>query len=120
MSSEYPTEKRDKDNLRITLSPNLTLTVIKPTLTTYNSNNIDIKLVKEEERFIGQHKLLRKGIINFTVAEFLQLKSTIPTIHSFLSFVSTEDVQPDTAEIDEGKQHQTLTDTPSSSARSII
>ena len=54
-----------KDNLQLTLSPNLSISV---TTTSEATREADarIKLVKDEFKQVGGHKLLRKCVIQLT------------------------------------------------------
>ena len=98
-----------KDNLRLVLSPNLTIPVSTLQNATSNHlNNCSIDFVKAVYTKIGDHKLLRKTVINISPAEYFQLKSTANSIDSFLQFIDQKNVKPTSAELDEGAQIQPL------------
>ena len=105
MSTASQTQK-NKDNLLLTLSPSLTITVS----TTNQRNiknvpeNVTIELVKEEYRQVALHKLLPKAVILLSYAEFLQLKSSTDSIHSFLNFIGNHVKCP--LEAADERQHQ--------------
>ena len=56
-----------------------------------------IKLVKDEFKQVGSHKLLRKGVVHLTASEHSQLKSSFESIYSFISFVNKNVKQATTA-----------------------
>ena len=72
--------------LQLTLSPNLSLSVT--TLEVTRDAEAKIKLVKDEFKQVGSHKLLRKGVIKLTASEYSQLKTSFETIDSFITFVN--------------------------------
>ena len=82
-------------NLQLTLSPNLSLSV---TTTSEATGEADarIKLVEDEFKQVGSHKLLRNGVIQLTASEYSQLKSSLQSIDSFISFVNQIDKQTTT------------------------
>ena len=88
MSTASQTQK-NMDNLFLTLSPNLTISVSTTNQVNIKNvpGNVTIELVKEEYRQVGLQKLLRKAVIHLSYAEFLQLKSSTDSIHSFLNFI---------------------------------
>ena len=96
------------NNLQLTVSPNLSLSV---TTTSEAIREVDarIKLVKDEFKQFGSHKLLRKGVIELTASEYSQLKSSLESIDSFISFVNQNAKQTTTGS-DEGPQYQTAQD----------
>ena len=74
-------------NLQLTLSPNLSLSVTATLEVTRNAE-AKIKLVKDEFKQVGSHKLLRKSVIQLTASEYSQLKTSFETIDSFITFVN--------------------------------
>ena len=98
-----------KDNLRLVLSPNLTISVstIQNETTSNHLNNCSIDFVKEEYTKIGDHKLLRKTVINISPAEYFQLKFSANSIDSFLQFIDKKNVKPASAEHEEGGENPT-------------
>ena len=71
--------------------------------------NLTTELVKEEYRQVGLHKLLRKAVIHFSYAEFLQLKSNNDSIHSFLNLIGNHVKCP--IEAAEGRQQHQASET---------
>ena len=51
-------------NFQVTLSPNLSLSVTKTSEATREAD-ARIKIVNDEFKQVGSHKLLRKGVIQF-------------------------------------------------------
>ena len=98
-----------KDNQRLVLSSNLTISVstIQNATTSNHLNNCSIDFVKEEYRKIGDHKLLRKTVSKISPAEYFQLKSSANSIDSFLQFIVKKNVKPTSAELDEGAENPT-------------
>ena len=80
--------QKNMGNLFFNLSPSLTISVS-------TNNQVNIKNVPEnvtdelvkEYRQVGLHKLLRKAVIHLSYADFLQLKSSADSIHSFLNII---------------------------------
>ena len=97
-----------ENNLQITLSPNLSLSVTTTLEVTRNAE-AKIKLFKDELKQVGSHKLLRKGVIQLTAFEYSQLKTSFETIDSFITFGNQNDKQT-TTEADGGSQYQTAQD----------
>ena len=95
-------------NLQLTLSPNWSLSVTT-TLEVTRDAEAKIKLVKDEFKQVGSHKLLRKGVIQLTASEYSQLKSSFETIDSFITFVNQNAKQTTTGS-DGGPQYQTAQD----------
>ena len=62
----------EKNNLQLTLSSNLYLSVTTTSGVTRDAD-VRIKLVKDEFKQVGSHKLLRKGVIQLTASEYSQL-----------------------------------------------
>ena len=93
-------------NIQPFLSPNLSLSVTTTTLELTLDAEAEIKLVKDEFKQVGSHKLLRKGVIQLTASEFSQLKTSFETIDSFITFVNQNAKQTTTAS-DGGPQYQT-------------
>ena len=112
MSTASQTQK-NKDNLFLTLSPSLTISVSTTNQLNIKNvpENVTIELVKEEYRQVGLHKLLRKAVIHLSYAEFLQLKSSTNSIHSFLNFIGNHVKCPLEA-ADERQQHQASETSP--------
>ena len=75
------------NNSQLTLSPNLSLSV---TTTSEATREADarLKLIKDEFKQAGSHKLLRKGVLQLTASEYSQLKSSLESIDSFIGFVN--------------------------------
>ena len=98
-----------KDNLRLVLSPYLTISVstIQNATTSNHLNNCSIDFVEEEYTKNGYHKLLRKTVIDLSPAEFFQLKSRAISIDSFLQSIDKKNVRPTSAELDEGAENPT-------------
>ena len=92
----------------VTLSPNLSLSVTTTLEVTRNAE-AKIKLVKDEFKQVGSHKLLRKGVIQLTASEYSQLKISFETIDSFITFVNQNAKQTTTGS-DGGPQYQTAQD----------
>ena len=106
MSTASQTQK-NKDNLFLTLSPSLTISVSTTNQLNIKNvpENVTTELVKEEYRQVGLHKLLRKAVFHLSYVEFLQLKSSTDSFHSFLNFIGNHVKCPLEA-ADEGQQHQ--------------
>ena len=87
MSTASQTQK-NKDNLFLTLSPRLSISVSTTNQVKIKNvpESVTIELVKEEYRQVGLHKLLRKAVIHLFYAELLQIRSSNDSIHSFLNF----------------------------------
>ena len=86
-----------KDNLQLTLSPNLMLTV---TLLSHDQDNCSLELVKEEYKKVGDHKLFRKAVIILTQTEYHNLKaSSISSFDCFLDFIKSHNVKSTTAAV---------------------
>ena len=92
-------------NLQLSLSPILSLSVTT-TLEVTRDAEAKIKLVKDEFKQVGSHKLLRKGVIQLTASEYSQLKTSFEAIDSFITFVNQNAKQTTTAS-DGGPQYQT-------------
>ena len=97
-------------NLQLTLSTNLSLSVTT-TLELTRDAEAKIKLVKDEFKQFGSHKLLIKGDIQLTSSEYSQLKTSFETIDSFISFVNQNAKQTTTGS-DGGPHYQTAQDAP--------
>ena len=95
-------------NLQLTLSPNLSLSVTTTSEATRDAET-RIKLVKDEFKQVGSHKLLRKGVIQLTASEYSQLKSSFETIESFITF-GNQNAKQTTTGSDGGPQYQTAQD----------
>ena len=95
-------------NLQLTLSTILSLSVTTTLEVTRNAE-AKIKLVKDEFKQVGSHKLLRKSVIQLTVSEYSQLKTSFETIDSFITFVNQNAKQKTTGS-DGGPQYQTAQD----------
>ena len=85
------TETQLKRNiLKLKLSENLfltTTTVKEPTVTsTSNQLHTNIHLVKEEYKQLGEHRVIRKAIIQLTSDKYSLLKASINSIDSFICF----------------------------------
>ena len=112
MSTASQTQ-RHQYNLFLTLSSNLTISVLK----TNQVNNkevpeiITIEFVKEEYRLVALHKLLRKAVIHLSYAEFFQLRSSTGSIHSSLNFIRNHVEHPieATDETQQNKASETST-----------
>ena len=76
-----------ENNLQLTISPNLNLSVTTTSGATRDAD-VRIKLVKDEFKQVGSHKLLRKGVIQFTASEYSQLKTSFESIDRFIGFVN--------------------------------
>ena len=100
-----PKSTAKEHNLQLSLSPNLSLSVTT-TLEVTRDAEAKIKLVKDEFKQVGSHKLLRKGVIQLTASEYLQLKTSFETIDSFITFVN-QNVKQTTTASDGGPQYQT-------------
>ena len=89
------------DNLRLVLSPNLTISVstIQNATTSNHLNNCSIDFVKEEYTKIGDHKVLRRTVINISPAKSFQLKSSANSTDSF-QFIDKKNFKPTSAEPD--------------------
>ena len=87
MSTASQTQK-NKDNLFLTLSPKLIISLSTTNQVNIKNvpENVTIELVRKY-RYVGLHKLQRKAVIHLSYAEFLQLKSSTNWIHSFLNFI---------------------------------
>ena len=96
-----------KYNLRLVLSPNLrvSVTTLQNALLSNHLNNCLKDFVKQEYTKIGDHKLLSKTFVNIAPAEYFQLKSSANSIDSFLQFIDEKNVEPTSAEIDEGAEN---------------
>ena len=92
-------------NLQLTVSPNLSLSVTT-TLEVTRDAEARIKIVKDEFKQVGSHKILRKGIIQLTASECSRLKTSFETIDSSISFVNQNAKQTTTGP-DGGTQYQT-------------
>ena len=90
-------------NLQLTLTPNLSF-LVKPTLEVMRDAEVKIKLVKDEFKQVGTHKLLRKGVIHLTASEYSQLKTSFEIMDSFISFVNQNAKQTTTGS-DGGPQY---------------
>ena len=99
--------QKNKDNLFLTLSPSLTVSVSATNQVNIKNvpENVTIELVKEEYRQVGLQILLRKAVIHLSYAEFLQLKSSNDCIYSFVNFLVNHVIYPLEA-VDERQQHQ--------------
>ena len=97
-----------ENNLQLTLSPILNLSVTTTSGATRDAD-VRIKLVKDEFKQVGSHKLLRKGVIQLTASEYSLLKTSFETIDSFISCVYQNAKQTTTGS-DEGPQYQTAQD----------
>ena len=95
----------NEPNLQLTLSPNLS-----PSVTTTSEVTRDAdartKLVKDELKQVGSPKFLRKGVIQLTASEYLQLKTIFETIDSFNTFANQNSKQTTTGS-DGGPLYQT-------------
>ena len=98
----------EEHNLQLTLSPNLSLSVTT-TLEVTHDADARLKLVKDEIKQVGSHKLLRKGVIQLTASEYSQLKTSFETLDSFITFVN-QNAKQTTTESDGGPQYQTAQD----------
>ena len=87
---------KEHNNLQLNLSPNLSLSVTTTSEVTRDAD-ARIKLVKDEFKQVGSHKLLRKSVIQLTASEHSQLKSSFESIYSFISFVNKNVKQTTTA-----------------------
>ena len=85
----------------LTLSPNLSLSLITTSDQPIKTEP-ELKLIKEDFKQVGGHKLLRKTVIQLTLNEYSQLKACFPTIDSFISFIN---VQQTTTGNNESQQH---------------
>ena len=97
---------KEKDSLRLTLSPSLSLSIstLKET-----KSEPEIKIIKEEFKQVGTHKLLKKTVIQLTQIEYALLKTSFNSIDSFINFVnSTQHVQQTTPRSDEEAQCSTI------------
>ena len=94
--------------LQLTLSPNLSL-LVTTTLEVTRDTEAKIKIVKDEFKQVGSHKLLRKGVIQLTASEYSQLKTSFETIDSFITFVNQNAKQTTTGS-DGGPQYQSAQD----------
>ena len=96
-----------KDNLHLTLSTNLTLSVITTAHLDSDCSQEDwcIELIKEEYKKVGEHRLLRKAVISLSPTEYQQFLPSTSSVDSFLKFVSTNHVKSTSPEIDERSQH---------------
>ena len=94
-----------ENNLQLTLSPNLSLSVTTTSEVT-RAADARVKLVKDDFKQVGSHKLLRKSVIQLTASEYSQLKSSFESIDSFISFVNKNAKQTTTGS-DGGPQYQT-------------
>ena len=85
-----------KDNLRLVLIPNLTVSVsiIQKAATSNHLNNWSIDFVKEEYTKIVDHKFLRKTVINISPGEYFQVKSSANSLDCFLQFIDNKIVKP--------------------------
>ena len=95
-------------NLLPTLSRNLSLSVTT-TLEVTRDAEAKKTLVKHEFKQVGNHKRLRKGVLQLTVSEYSQLKTTFENFDSFISFVNPNAKQTTTGS-DGGLQHRTAQD----------
>ena len=111
-----------KDNLRLVLSPNLTISAstIQNATTSNHLNNCSTDFVKEEYTKIGDHKFLRKTVISISAAEYFQLKSSANSIDSYLQFIDKQNVKPTSAELDEGAEKPTAGATTTTLSHQIV
>ena len=100
--------KTKENNLQLRLCPNLSLSVTTTSEVTCEAD-AKVKLVKEEFKQIGSHKLLRKGVIQLTASEYSHLETRFETIDSFITFVNQNAKQTTTGS-DGGPQYQTAPD----------
>ena len=91
---------KEKDSLRLTLSPNLSLSVLTTSDTTVDTDP-KIRIVKDEVKQVGSHKILRKGVIQLTANEYTRLKASLNSIDSFINFVN-QNAQQTNSRSDEG------------------
>ena len=101
---------KEKDILQLTLSPNLNLSITTTAEQTPNAEP-ELKLIKEEYKQVGSQKLLRRAVIQLTLSEYLQLKSSFHSIDSFIKFVSHNAQRTNTGN-NENQEHQTSQATP--------
>ena len=106
LSTASQTQK-NRENLFETLCPSLSISVSTTNQVNIKNipENVTTELVKEDYRQVGLHKLLRKAVIHLSYAEFLVLKSSTDSIHSFLNFIRNHAKCPLEA-ADERQQHQ--------------
>ena len=106
MSTAFQTPK-NKDNLLLALSPSLIISVSTTNQVNINNvpENVTIELVKEEYRQVGLHRLLWKAVIYLSFADFLQLRSSTDSIHSFLN-LKAKHVECLIEAANERQQHQ--------------
>ena len=97
---------KEKDNLRLTLSPNLSLSVSTTSDSTVDTDP-KIRIVKDEVKQVGSHKILRKGVIQLTANEYTRLKASLNSIDSFINCVN-QNAQQTNSRSDEGPQYQTI------------
>ena len=92
-------------NLQLTLSLNLSLSVTT-TLEVTRDAEAKIKLVKDEFKQVGSHKIQRNVVKHLTASEYSLLKTIFEIIDSFIAFVNQNPKQTTTG-YDEGPQYQT-------------
>ena len=97
--------KAKQNNLQLTLSPYLSLSVTTTSEATRDADG-SVKLVKDEFKQVGDHNLLRKGVIQLTASEYSQLRSSFKSIDSFISFVN-QNAKKTTTGCDGGSLYQT-------------
>ena len=100
----------EKNILNPTLSSNLNLSITTTAQQTPNGEP-ELRLTKEEYKHVGVHKLLRRAVIQLSLSEYFQLKSSFNSIDSFITFINDNAQRTNTGD-NESQEHQTSQATP--------